>query len=115
MQRIVADLLRPAADRDPHGVEQARATLRTAYSVIDGDMRHATWAVGDDLTLADCAAAPALFYANVVEPFGAEQQHLASYLRLMERSSYARVLEEARPYFAMFPMRAELEQRYPGM
>ena len=60
--------------------------------------------MGDDFSLADCAAAPALFYANKVVPFGAARPHLAAYfMRLQARPSYARVLKEAEPYFAMFP------------
>jgi glutathione S-transferase len=61
--------------------------------------------MGDDFTLADCAAAPALFYANTVAPFGDEQKNLRAYFdRLTARRSAARVLEEAEPYFALFPM-----------
>ncbi len=62
------------------------------------------WSVGEVFTIADCSAAPALFYANIVEPFQHTHPHLALYLdRLERRSSFARVLEEAKPYFHMFP------------
>jgi glutathione S-transferase len=60
--------------------------------------------MGDAFSLADCAAAPALFYANEVLPFGESHKKVAAYLdRLKARPSYARVLKEAEPYFAMFP------------
>ncbi len=68
-------------------------------------MANASWATGDDFTLADCAAAPALFYANTVEPLESGHGNVAAYLkRLMERPSFARVLREAEPYFDLFPM-----------
>jgi glutathione S-transferase len=68
-----------------------------------------TWAIGDDFTLADCAAAPALFYANTVVPLAETHTNLAAYLdRLMQRPSFARVLEEAQPYFKLFPMEKKL-------
>jgi glutathione S-transferase len=105
MQKIVADRLRPAAQRDPFGVQQAKAQLREAYDVLEPTMQAKTWVMGDDFTLADCAAAPALFYANTVAPFEAAHTNLSTYLdRLMGRASFARVLEEAQPYFSLFPM-----------
>ena len=104
MQAIVGDRLRPADSKDPFGVTQARAKLGTAYDVIERDMASKTWAVGEDFTMADCAAAPALFYANLVQPFGATHPHLAGYFaRLSERPSFKRVVEEAKPYFKFFP------------
>lgn len=103
MQTIVFDRLRSADAKDPHGVVQARALLGTAYRILDERMASRTWAAGEDFTLADCAAAPALFYADWVEPFGAHA-HLSSYFeRLMARPSFHRVVEEARPYRAFFP------------
>jgi glutathione S-transferase len=104
MQRIVGDRIRGEGNRDPHGVEEARARLRISYQMIDDQMATQTWATGDDFCLADCAAAPALFYANEVMPFGDTHQNVAAYFsRLKARPSYARVLKEAEPYFAMFP------------
>jgi glutathione S-transferase len=104
MQKIVGDRLRPDGAHDPHGVEEARATLRTALGLIDHDMAAQTWAAGENFTLADCAAAPALFYADKVMPFAATHRHAAAYLgRLMQRPSFARVLVEAEPYFKLFP------------
>src|SRR6202166_5144150 len=69
MQKIVGDRMRPRGGKDPHGVEEARARLRTCYGLIDQEMARRTWAMGDSFGLADCAAAPALFYANDVLPF----------------------------------------------
>jgi glutathione S-transferase len=104
MQKIVGDRLRPDGAKDPHGVEHARGRLETAYGMIEREMASRTWAVGDSFSLADCAAAPALFYANEVVPIGAGHGHVAAYLqRLKARPSYARALREAEPYFAMFP------------
>jgi glutathione S-transferase len=104
MQKIVGDRLRPQAKKDPHGVEEARVRLRTSYSMIDREMETQTWAIGEVFSLADCAAAPALFYANEVMPFGDSHKNVAAYFgRLKTRPSYARVLKEAEPYFAMFP------------
>jgi glutathione S-transferase len=103
MQKIVLDRLRPAGASDAQGVDDAKARLLTAYGMIDREMAAATWAMGDAFSLADCAAAPALFYANEVMPFDTHQ-HVAAYFdRLRARPSYARVLREAEPYFAMFP------------
>jgi glutathione S-transferase len=104
MQKIVLDKLRPEGAHDPHGVEQARASLRRAYAVADEYMRTRTWALGKELSMADCAAAPALFYATLVEPLDGAFPALAAYdARLKGRPSFARVVEEAKPYFAMFP------------
>ena len=104
MQRIVGDRLRPADKKDPHGVELARTALQTAYGMLDQDMAARTWAMGDAFTMADCAAAPALFYADKVMPFGATHPKAHAYLdRLMQRPSYARALKEAEPYFKLFP------------
>jgi glutathione S-transferase len=105
MGKIVTDKLRPVGQRDVYGVEQARAQLETAYAVSDEWLREGgPWAVGEAFTLADCAAAPALFYANKVAPFGDGRPHLAEYFgRLSKRPSFARVLAEAEPYFSMFP------------
>jgi glutathione S-transferase len=105
MQKIVGDRLRPAGKKDPYGVELANGHLHTAYGVLEQEMESKAWAMGNNFTLADCAAAPALFYANTVVPFPETHKSLVAYLgRLMARPSFARVLEEAQPYFNLFPM-----------
>jgi glutathione S-transferase len=107
MQKIVGDRLRPQGKDDPHGVEEAKARLKASYGMIDQEMASRTWAMGEAFSLADCAAAPALFYANEVLPFGDTHRNVAAYFnRLKARPSYARVLREAEPYFAMFPREA---------
>ncbi|MEQ1438773.1 glutathione S-transferase family protein [Fontimonas sp. SYSU GA230001] len=104
MQKIITDRLRPAGQNDGHGVEQARAGLRIAYDMIEQDMAARTWAMGEAFCMADCAAAPALFYANMVLPLSPDHPHAAAYLdRLMARPSYARVLKDAQPYLANVP------------
>jgi glutathione S-transferase len=104
MQRIVADRLRPAGQKDALGVERARATLGIAYSLVERDMASQPWAAGESFSMADCAAAPALYYADRVQPLRSDYPHAAAYLkRLEQRPSVARVLREAEPYFAMFP------------
>lgn len=104
MSRIVGDKLRPEAERDPRGVSEARARLDTAYEILESCLQETGWAVGSDFTLADCAAAPALFYAHKVHPIPGELSRAHAYLaRLERRPSFARVLTEAEPYFAMFP------------
>ena len=104
MQKIVGDRLRPEGQHDPYGVEQARAQLETAYRIVDEDMATRTWAMGDAFTMADCAAGPALYYANLVAPLGGAHPHVTAYLnRLAGRPSFARAIEEAGPYRARFP------------
>lgn len=104
MQKIVGNKLRPADGKDPIGTTQARAKLQTSYSILEQQLADKTWIVGDDFTMADCAAAPALFYGELVESFGNERPNLTAYLaRLKQRPSFARVIAEAQPYFQFFP------------
>ena len=102
--KVVTDRLRPPGRNDSHGVEEAKALLRTSLGMIEQEMAKKTWAMGDSFTMADCAAAPVLFYADKVMPFGETHRHAAAYLaRLMARPSYARALEEAKPYLKLMP------------
>jgi glutathione S-transferase len=104
LQRIVSDRLRPAERRDPHGVAEAHAMLDTCYGWLDTRMADRVWAVGDGFTLADCAAAPALFYADWVHPIGDAFPNVAAYrARLLARPSVKRVVDEARPFRRLFP------------
>lgn len=113
MQAIVGDRLRPEPERDPRAVPQAQATLAVAYGLIDRHMEHRRWAAGDAFSLADCAAAPALFYAATVAPFSRGHRHLAAYFeRLVSRPSVARTLEEARPYFRFYPLKDAIPARF---
>jgi glutathione S-transferase len=104
MQKVITDRLRPEGKNDLHGVEEARGVLQTSLGLIDEDMKTRTWAMGDRFTMADCAAAPALFYADKVMPLAERYKNVAAYLaRLMERPSFARALREAEPYFKLVP------------
>ena len=103
MQAFAAVLMRPEGQGDPYGVAEAAAKLERAYDMIDARMADREWAAGDAFSMADCAAAPALFYAEGRVPFG-DRPHLRAYLeRLKARPSYARALKEAEPYFHMIP------------
>jgi glutathione S-transferase len=113
MQKIVADRLRPEDGKDPIGVADARKTLDTAYAMIDAQVKGKAWAIGDGFTIADCAAAPGLFYASIVHPFAREQRNLDAYFeRLLNRPSMRRTLREARPFFSMFPYRDSMPDRF---
>lgn len=104
MQKVVTDRLRPEDKRDPYGVEEARTLLATSLGMIDADMAGNRWAMGDEFTMADCAAAPALFYADMVMTFRETHRNAMAYLdRLKQRPSYARVLKEAEPYLEFVP------------
>lgn len=104
MQKIVADFIRSPEDRDRRGVEEARALLSTAYDWLENRMKGREWAVGHSFSLADCAAAPSLFYADWVHPIGESRPLLREYrARLLKRPSFARAVEEARPYRSNFP------------
>lgn len=107
MQAIVADALREPTARDAKGVADARAMLETAYSWLEQRMADREWAAGDRFSLADCAAAPALFYADWTHPISGEFPNVRAYRnRLNARPSFARVIEEARPYRSLFPLGA---------
>jgi glutathione S-transferase len=102
MQKLAADGRRPEDGRDPLGVADARRTMRTAYDILDARMAEREWCVDDRFGLADCAAAPALYYASRLEPLQAHP-HVAAYLeRLHARPSFARVFEEAQPWLRKF-------------
>ncbi|MCC7252395.1 glutathione S-transferase family protein [Hyphomicrobium sp.] len=104
MQKIVLDHLRPEPDRDPYGVRQARDMLDTTYRWLDGAIAGKTWAAGDTISLADCAAAPALFYADWVHEISRDLPNLRAYrARLLARPSFGRAVDEARPYRKNFP------------
>jgi glutathione S-transferase len=104
MQKVVGDFLRPEQERDPRGVADAKARLVVAYGWLDGRLKDRQWAAGGDFTMADCAAAPALFFADWVCPiderFATTREYRA---RLLKRPSVARAVDEARPYRKFFP------------
>ncbi len=103
MQRLVAYKLRPEGNPDRLGVAQAKAELAAFYDVGERHMAGRTWAAGEGFTMPDCAAAPALHYAHKIVPLG-DRPALTAYLaRLEARPSFARVLEEAKPWAHFFP------------
>jgi glutathione S-transferase len=104
MQKIVLDCLRPAEKRDLHGVGEAKALLDAAYRWLNDKLRGKQWASGSRFTLADCAAAPSLFYSDWVRPIDGMLTELHAYrARLLARPSFARCVDEARPYRHSFP------------
>ncbi len=109
MQALVADRMADAKG----DMARERGILVTTYAMIDAHMASRTWMCADAFSLADCAAAPALFYASTIVPFSAGATHLAAYFeRLVARPSVARVLAEARPWFAMYPFADDLPKRF---
>jgi glutathione S-transferase len=104
---IVFNALRQPQDRNPYGDTQARAMLETAYGWLDERMADREWAVGETFTLADCAAAPSLFYADWTHPIDPRFDRLLAYRRrLLARPSFARAVDEARPFRSYFPLGA---------
>lgn len=104
-QACVFDALRPDDARDPYGVARAQELLETAYLWLDARMADRKWAAGDAFSLADCGAAPFLFYAHWTHPIPKQHRHLWAYRRrLLERPSFARAVDEARPYRSLFPL-----------
>jgi glutathione S-transferase len=107
MQKIVGDRRRPEGDRDPYGVADARAMLDTSYRWLDGLMAQRVWAAGEAFSLADCAAAPSLFYADWAHEIEPAYTQLRAYrARLLARPSVARAVDEARPFRPLFPLGA---------
>jgi glutathione S-transferase len=104
MQKIVGDHLRPEDERDPRGVADAHDLLETAYRWLEAHLDGRTWATGRSFTIADCAAAPALLYADWVHPIADDLAPVRDYrARLLARPSFARAVDEARPYRPLFP------------
>jgi glutathione S-transferase len=107
MQKIVADALRPADARDPHGVGEARAQLDKAYGWLEGHLPGDEWATEAGFSLADAAAAPSLFYADWAHPIDGRFPAVTAYRqRLLARPSVARAVDEARPFRPYFPLGA---------
>ena len=106
-QKVVFDALCAETDRDPHGVRKARAMLETSYAWLDARMATRTWACGDDFSLADCAAAPFLFYADWTHAIEPRFANVRAYReRLLARPSFKRAVDEARPFRPYFPLGA---------
>ncbi|MFJ2363320.1 glutathione S-transferase family protein [Pseudomonas sp. NPDC087697] len=109
IQQIVSDHLR-SANAD---LSKQRSTLETAYAMLEHRMASRIWVAGQDFSLADCAATPALFYACTLLPFPDEFKHLSAYFdRLTRRPSVQRVIDEARPYFSLYPFVDAIPKRF---
>ena len=109
--RCVFDALRPEDARDPYGVAEAQKLLDTSYEWLDGELAGRQWAAGDEFSMADCAAAPALLYADWTYEITARFKTLRAYRqRLIERPSFARALDEARPFRHLFPLGAPADR-----
>jgi len=106
-QKVVSNQLRAEGERHPKGVSEAQTMLETAYGWLNGVMKDRHWAAGNEFSLADCAAAPSLFYADWVHRIDARYAHVRAYRsRLLARPSAVRTVNEARPYRALFPLGA---------
>lgn len=115
MQKLVSDRLRSEDAKDPVGIAEARATLDTAYGMLDRRMANRKWAAGDAFSMADCAAMPPLFYVDAAHPYRATFPTLAAYFeRLVSRASAQRVIREAQPWLRHFPFSDALEPRFLG-
>ncbi|WP_422508275.1 glutathione S-transferase family protein [Stenotrophomonas sp. GZD-301] len=113
MQALTAALLQPDGDGGGAATEAARATLLNSYALLDRQLEGRPWLAGDSFSLADCAAAPALFYAVAYVPLPASHAALSAYVeRLMAHAPVAAVIDAARPWFKYFPGRAGLSRRY---
>jgi len=107
MQRIVGNALRPEENRDPTGVDEAHRMIERCYAWLENRLQPGQWASAGRFTIADCSAAPALFYADWVHPIEDRFPTLAAYrARLLAHPAVARVVDEARPYRAFFPLGA---------
>ncbi|MGE0830667.1 MAG: glutathione S-transferase family protein [Hyphomonadaceae bacterium] len=104
MQKIVLNRLRPADGKDALGVAEARTMIAAALDLAEREWTFTPWAMGADFTIVECAAAPALFYAEKVGALTPAHTNLSAYFeRLKARPSVARVLKEAKPYMGNFP------------
>lgn len=107
MQGPVFEAIRAKSERKEEAMEKARKALDTAYAWLEERLAGRTWAAAEDFTMADCAAAPSLFYADWVHQIGDAFPSVRAYRsRLLERPSFARAVEEARPYRSYFPLGA---------
>ena len=107
MQPAVNNALRPEGMADAYGEDRARSTLRTAYDWLEANLPESEWAAGGAFSLADCAAAPALFYADWIEEIGETRPRLKAYrARLLAHPAVRRCVEDARPYRHYFPLGA---------
>ena len=107
MQRPVFDAFLPPERRDPAIMDSVGPALDAVYGWLDARLAGRTWAAGENFTLADCAGAPSLFYADWVHPIAERFETLRAYrARVLARPSVSRCVEDARPYRSLFPLGA---------
>ncbi len=104
MSKVATDSIRPDGHRDPYGVEDAKRIMRAIYGVVEAQLGERDFIVGDAFTLADCSAAPALWYSARNAPFDGAFPRAAAYLeRLKARPSFARAVKESELLFHLYP------------
>lgn len=109
LQRIVGDHI----SRENGDMAPQRAMLDVAYGLLDAQLSDRQWLAGSEFTLADCAAAPALFYSSTLRAFPAKLSRLAAYFeRLVDRPSVHRVHAEAKPWFQYYPFADAIPARF---
>ena len=107
MQKPVLETLKGERGRTEEALSEARPALDTAYGWLEERLAGRTWAAGEDFSMADCAAAPSLFYADWVHEIGPAFPRVRAYRsRLLARPSFARAVDEGRPYRHYFPLGA---------
>lgn len=115
MMDHIEQLLRPPEQRDAHTLKESVERLKQGYDLVESRIGDRPWAAGETFSIADCAAAPSLFYASTIRPFGPEHPKLAAYFeRLMARPSVARTIAEARPVFQFYPLAEKIPARFRG-
>jgi glutathione S-transferase len=113
MQKLVFDSFRPEGGHDTIGVDDAKGLLSTAYGMIEKHLDAKSWLAGEAFTIAECSAAPALFFAETLVPFTGAYPKVATYFdRLMARPSVARVYDEAKPYLHFYPFHERIAARF---
>ncbi len=106
MQAIANDRLKDRPFVRHGGAQQPLEAIERAWGLIDAQLQRSggPWIAGQRFSMADCAAAPALFYASTLQPIAERYPHLLAYFdRLMTRASVERVLREAQPYLPFYP------------
>lgn len=107
MQKPVFEALKGSGGRREEAMAEAHRLLDIAYAYLNRRLAGRAWAAGDTFSMADCAAAPALFYADWVYEIPPAFPAVRAYRqRLLERPSFARAVEEARPFRPLFPLGA---------
>lgn len=115
MQRFIGQQLRPEAERDTATQTGAVNDLGMAYDLIESRLGGGPWAAGEAFSMADCAAAPALFYAAIVRPFSPGHARLNAYFeRLLARPSVWQAIVQARPFFQYYPLHHAVPARFLG-